>query len=99
MSAGSLPSLSSTDPLHPLQGAEAAGSQRSAAGLQGSDDARYQQNQSDRACAIYWRLYWAWIEAPEAARERHHERLTEHIKVCGCRMGMGGRQDETENQK
>lgn len=68
--------------------------------LSSTDDvARLEQSPEAKACAIYWRLYWAWIQAPEKQREAHRERLTDHISVCGCRMGMGGRQDKSDTKK
>ncbi len=50
-----------------------------------------------RACAGYWRLYWAWIQAPPEERETWQRRLTDHLDVCGCRMGMGGHWDPSKD--
>lgn len=46
---------------------------------------------SGNACPEYWRLYLAWIAAPERARDGIRARMTAHIAVCGCRMGLGGK--------
>lgn len=44
-----------------------------------------------RACPEYWRLYLAWVDAPERARDGIRAKMRDHIAVCGCRMGLGGK--------
>jgi hypothetical protein len=44
-----------------------------------------------QACAEYWRLYLAWVRAPERGQDALRARMTAHIEVCGCRMGLGGK--------
>jgi hypothetical protein len=42
------------------------------------------------ACPQYWRIYRAWVQAAERDRPVLQAKLTQHISVCGCRMGLGG---------
>lgn len=49
------------------------------------------------ACKQYWRLYWAWVRAPERERPVHLGRLRDHLAVCGCRLGLGGRWSPMED--
>lgn len=44
-----------------------------------------------RACTQYWRIYFAWVNAGEKERPTWLARLRDHLGVCGCRMGLGGR--------
>jgi hypothetical protein len=46
---------------------------------------------SGNACPEYWRLYLAWVQTEPGRQDTIRARMTAHIAVCGCRMGLGGK--------